>query len=210
MAQKKILRSKISEKVSAEGRVRTRARRGSIERALLGALVVGGLMPIALAVPKVLSLLKDEYRDAIFPPDPRQRLHETAARMKRKRWIAFETKDGRKHMRITEWGMREMESIRLGTYAIRQPRKWDGRWRMVMFDIVERRRKDREKIRSILLNLGLYRLQDSVWVHPFDFEEAIALLKTEFRLGENLLYVIVDAMDYDRRLRDYFDLPLAA
>ncbi len=201
---------KILAKSSTEARVRTRARRGSIERALLSALVVGGLMPVALAAPKVLSLLKGEYRDSIFPPDPRQRLHETAARMKRKGWITFEIKNGRKQMRITEKGMHEMKSIRLGMFTIPQPRRWDGRWRMVMFDIVERRRKDREKIRSILLNLGLYRLQDSVWVHPFDFEEAIALLKTEFRLGENFLYVIVDAMDYDRRLRDYFDLPLAA
>ncbi len=188
MVRQKIQQEKIPITVSTEGRVRARARRGSIERALLGALVIGGLMPIALAAPKVLSLLKDEYRDVIFPTDSRQRLHETAARMKRKGWVVFEMKDGRKHMRVTEKGMREITSIRLGTYTIRQPRKWDGRWRMVMFDIVERRRKDREKIRSILLNLGLYRLQDSVWVHPFDFEEVIALLKTEFRLGENLLY----------------------
>ena len=190
-----------------EERVRTRARRGAIQRALLGALVAGGLTSVARAAPKVVGLLKQEYLDAILPPDPRQRLHETASRLKRKGFVAFEMKDGRKQMRITERGMREIARIRLGTYSIRQPRRWDGKWRMVMFDINEHRRVDRAKIRNILVSLGLYRLQDSVWVHPFDCEEVIALIKTEFRLGENLLYVIADAIDYDRRLRDHFDLP---
>lgn len=191
-----------------EALVRASARRGAIQNALLGVLVVGGLMPVALAAPKVLALLKQEHMEGILPQDPRQRLHETASRLKQKGWIIFENTNGRKYMRLTEKGEREVTRIRLGTYSIPQPRRWDGKWRVVMFDIYERRRMDRTKIRLILSNLGLYRLQDSVWVHPFDCEEIIALIKTEFRLGENLLYVIADAIDYDRRLRDHFDLPL--
>lgn len=191
-----------------EAKVRGTVRRGAIRNALMSVLVIGGLMPVALAAPKVLALLKREHLDSILPQDPRQRLHETASRLKQRGWITFEIRNGRKQMRVTESGMREMARIRLGTYAISQPRTWDGKWRIVMFDINERRRVDRAKIRHILSDLGLYRLQDSVWVHPFDCEEVIALIKTEFRLGENLLYVIADAIDYDRRLRDHFDLPL--
>ena len=203
LAQKHIL-----EQHPTEDRVRTRARRGMIERALLSTLIIGGLMPIALAAPKVLTLLKSEYLESIMPEDPRQRLHETAARLKRKGWVVFEKHNGRNHLRITEKGTREMQRIRIGTYAIRQPKRWDGKWRMVIFDIPERRRVDRMKVYGILRNLGLYRLQDSVWVHPFDCEEIITLIKTDFRLGEKLLYVIADAIDYDRRVRDHFDLPL--
>ncbi|MEK7479899.1 MAG: CRISPR-associated endonuclease Cas2 [Patescibacteria group bacterium] len=192
---------------SLEKRARKRSRRGAIERAVLGVLTAGGLLTIALAAPKVLSLIKQEHLDALLPPDPRQRLQETASRMKRKGWITFETRGSRKHMRITDKGLREMARIRLGTYVIPKQRRWDQRWRIVIFDIRENRRADRIKLRTLLVQLGFFRLQDSVWVHPYDCEEVITLIKTEFRLGSSTLYIIADAIEFDRPLREHFGLP---
>jgi len=188
--------------------VRTRARRGALERALLGTLVTGALMTVAMAAPKMLSLVKKEHLDLVLPPDPRQRLRETATRLKRKGLVAFEKRNGRIHMRLTKKGAAEVERTRVGMYTIRRPRRWDGRWRIVIFDIREKRRADRTRVRHLLQGLGFHRLQDSVWVHPYDCEEVIALIKTELRLGADLLYIIADAIDFDRRLREHFDLPM--
>ena len=194
---------------SLEAVVKKRARRGALEHALLGTLALAGLLTVAATVPKLLSLVRDEHLELVLPQDPRQRLHETARRLKHKGLIVFEKKNGRIHMRITEKGKRELAKLRIGAYRIKKPRRWDGRWRIVIFDVRESRRADRARIRRLLLGLHFIRLQDSVWVSPFDCEEVVALIKQEYRLGPSLLYIVAAAIEFDRKLREDFDLPLS-
>ena len=53
---------------------------------------------------------------------------------------------------------------------------------------------------------GLLRLQDSVWVYPYDCEDIVTLLKTDFGIGKHLLYLIVDELENDKNLREDFNL----
>ncbi len=50
-----------------------------------------------------------------------------------------------------------------------QVKKWDGKWRAVIFDIEEKRRKSRDLFRRKLRELGFGMIQESVWVSPYDF-----------------------------------------
>ena len=77
-----------------------------------------------------------------------------------------------------------------------------------MFDIPERQRSLRREVRSLLIQLGFYRFQDSVWVYPYDCEEIIMLCKLEFGTGNHLLYLVADAVEYDIKIRKHFNLPL--
>ena len=52
----------------------------------------------------------------------------------------------------------------------------------------------------------MYRLQDSVWVYPYDCEDIIGLLKTDIGVGKDLLYMIADEIENDRHLRENFGL----
>lgn len=166
------------------------------------------MLTIAMMAPKILSLLKHEHLDYVMPADPKQRLRETMSRMKRKGWIRFEKIGSKRYPRLTARGHKQMRRVSLGTASIRKPLRWDRRWRMVIFDIEERRKSDRAKIRRLLHQLGFLRLQDSVWVHPHDCEEIIALIKTDMRIGRNVLYVIADAIEFDRPLRQHFGLSM--
>lgn len=49
-----------------------------------------------------------------------------------------------------------------------QKRRWDGNWRIVIFDISEKKRKVRDRLRAKLRELGLGMMQESVWITPFD------------------------------------------
>ena len=55
--------------------------------------------------------------------------------------------------------------------------------------------------------IGFVRLQDSVWVYPYDCEDFIALLKAELKIGRDVLYAIVDTIEHDKNLRQHFNLP---
>jgi len=85
-------------------------------------------------------------------------------------------------------------------------RRWDKKWRMLIFDIREERKNIREKVRRTLISLGFYRLQDSVWVYPYDCEDLVVLLKADFKIGKDLLYIISDEIENDEFLRKAFHL----
>lgn len=193
---------------SLEQSARRRTRRGLIEKTILGTLAIGGMLTVAMMAPKVLSLLKRDHLDYVLPADPKQRLQEVMSRMKKKGWVRFEESGGKRYPRLTVRGRKQVEKVSLGSIAIRKPLRWDRRWRMVIFDIEERRKANRKKIRLLLQRLGFLRLQNSVWVHPYDCEEIVALIKTDMRIGRDVLYVIADAIEFDRPLREQFELPM--
>lgn len=182
-----------------------RLRRGHLEAAILSALALAGIAAVAIAAPNALKLLKHIDPAWITKGDPRDRLYVVASRLKRKGLVKFEKVHGKTRMLLTEKGRAAAQRALLGTPLPRGMR-WDRKWRMLIFDIPEKRRGLRDKIRSILSGFGFVRLQDSVWIFPYDCEDVIALLKTELRLGIQMRYVIADAIEHDGPLREQFDL----
>ena len=64
----------------------------------------------------------------------------------------------------------------------------------------------RAKIRDTLQSIGFSRLQDSVWIYPYDCEALITLFKADLRIGKDMLYMIVDELEYDAPIRKRFGL----
>lgn len=191
---------------SLESRARTKRRRVQIEHIVLGSLAVAGALSFAILAPNAARLLKHVDISWAHKRDPRLRVRETVFRLKKKGLLIWNKEKDR--LELTARGHAEAARIRTGLVEIPKPRKWDGRWRIVIFDISEKRRGLRIRVRHLLERLGFVRLQDSVWVHPYDCEEIVALLKHDFKIGRELLYIIADAVEYDRPLRKHFELPL--
>src|SRR3990167_264677 len=99
-----------------------------------------------------------------------------------------------------------MQRLQIGALRIERPSTWDGRWRIVIFDIRENKSGIRTRVRRLLQQLEFLQLQKSVWVHPYDCEEIITLIKTDLHIGRNILYIIADVIEYDKPLRQHFGL----
>ena len=57
-------------------------------------------------------------------------------------------------------------------------KKWDSIWRIIIFDVPESKRRDRDFLRRELKWMGFKELQHSVWITPYDIEsELLCLLK---------------------------------
>jgi phenylacetic acid degradation operon negative regulatory protein len=68
---------------------------------------------------------------------------------------------------------------------------WDGQWRLVIFDIAERRRVERNLLRHQLRRRGFGCLQDSVWITPHPLDEERARLAGE--LADVKALLLLDA-----------------
>lgn len=109
-------------------------------------------------------------------------------------------------LQLTPKGETRLRQCKLHDYKIAKPKKWDKKWRMLIFDVQEERRFLRDKIRRTLVAIGFQRLQYSVWVYPYDCEDLITLLKADFKIGKDLLYIISDSIENDTWLKKCFNL----
>ncbi len=116
-------------------------------------------------------------------------------------------KDSRGKLSLTTKGQRLLVRYQLKELAIKKPKRWDGKWRMVAFDVWETRRSTRDLLRKILIDFGFVKLQNSLWVYPYDCEEIIELLRTHLRVSPAVYYFVVEKIDKDRWLRKHFGLP---
>ena len=121
--------------------------------------------------------------------------------------IEFERREGKSYARITPAGKRvlafEEQKTALNN---KKKRQWDKRWRVIIFDIPEKRRRTRDRLRITMRELGFAHLQDSVWVYPYDCEDLVALLKADLKIGAAVLYMVVEHIENDKRLRAQFAL----
>jgi len=71
-----------------------------------------------------------------------------------------------------------------------QKRKWDKKWRLVIFDISEESRHTRDLLRDKLKELGFGMLQKSVYISPYDFaQDMYEFLESKKLLGK--VYVLI-------------------
>ncbi|MEK7604475.1 MAG: hypothetical protein AAB442_01615 [Patescibacteria group bacterium] len=183
---------------------RKRKKKRDIQNVVLASIAVAGLIPLAAIAGNALQLLKYLPHDKY---NLRYRTKSAAGRLVAKGYATWIEKDGKKYLRITPAGREVFTFEQAKNALMNQKKKWDGRWRMVVFDIPERRRRIRNRLCVIMGEIGFVRLQDSVWVYPHDSEDFIALLKAELKIGKDVLYAIVDTIEHDTHLRRHFKLP---
>ncbi|MDP3645490.1 MAG: hypothetical protein Q8R25_00175 [bacterium] len=187
-----------------ESEARFERRKGYLQKALLSAVAVSGLLLVAVAVPNVLQLI-EKIPGKKFKFN--YRIKSVAARLVEQKLVRFVERGGKKYMEITEAG-RRMLDIQQQERALRKraQSRWDKRWRMVVFDIPEKYRKTRDQLRITLRSLGFVQLQASVWIYPYDCEEVITLLKSDLHVGYSVLYAIVEKIENDAPLKRHFNL----
>lgn len=90
--------------------------------------------------------------------------------------------------------LRLTEAGRLHALGGRDPeacwrRSWDGRWRLVLFDLPAAEGTQRNRLRNFLRSRGFGWLQNSVWVSPHPLAEQRALLAGSQINVESLLFL---------------------
>lgn len=181
-----------------EQRGRKRRKKRNLKYALLTAVKLTAIAGLALAAPNVPQSL---HKLGLLP----QMSNDTSVIKRARRKLLgqglLSERDGL--LNLTAKGSAVL-SILEAAEGLKKQRRWDGRWRVLIFDIPEYRKGVRDKIRRTLIHVGFVRLQDSVWAYPYDCEDLIVLLKADFKIGKDVLYMIVDELEGDYLLRKHF------
>lgn len=89
---------------------------------------------------------------------------------------------------------------------VASPPRWDGKWRLVFFDVPESRRAVRDYVRNILKRLGFKEFQRSTWMHPHKLPGFLAKMLADPQLRKYTRVITTSDIDYDDDLRRHFKL----
>jgi len=112
-------------------------------------------------------------------------------RLNKQEMITIREKDNKISIEITEKGKRRLLEYDFENIE-RKAKKRDGKWRLIIFDIPEDKKQNREAFRSKLVQLGCIRLQDSVFVSAFPCKEEVDFLCHYLEISD---YVTVASLD---------------
>jgi DNA-binding transcriptional regulator PaaX len=111
------------------------------------------------------------------------------------------------YIHLTEEGKKLDGWMQIDALKIKRPKRWDGRWRLVIFDISQLKKFYREAFRGKLKELSFYPLQKSVWIYPFDCRDEIELLRDFFGLSEKEVRLITcEGIGKDDWLKKLFSI----
>lgn len=112
----------------------------------------------------------------------------------------------RKGKRFVEQLMKRLH-IRMGTDGAVVREKWDGKWRILVFDIPEKRKRERQLLRYELCGCGFRRMQKSVWISPHQIDSSfIDRVNAIGKLGGNIEFVVAESISNEQKYKKLFGL----
>ncbi len=174
--------------------------RQNINSIVLGTVASAGLLGLGLVAPNAIGAM------AKLGLIPMRRQKEIINRARDRLVRQGLLKREGMFLALTKKGEKVLKMLEAREFQTNRPKRWDSRWRVLIFDIPEYRKSLRDKIRNTLRMIGFVHLQHSVWVYPYDCEDLVALLKADFKVGKDMLYMIVEELEGDYKLKSHFDI----
>jgi len=107
---------------------------------------------------------------------------------------------------LTEEGEKQAKMLDLlgSSIKFKKRKKWDGKWRIVIFDIPEKDRVFRDILREHLKALEFFKLQHSVFVSPYPFEKSILKLVALYKAEPYIRVITACKIDNEVRIKKHF------
>lgn len=167
---------------------------------LLGLGITAGVALFITSPYSLYYLVRGLHRYALRKSD----FHREIKRLRKKEYVSLTKSPQGWLVRLTKKGGKRLKGMQIQNLKILPEPKWDGKWRLFIFDIPETQRSARNLIRKKIKELGLYNFQRSVFVYPFDCREELELLSNYYNLSKYTTYAEADKIDIDRELKKYF------
>ncbi len=188
-----------------------RFRGKSLTREVLFMLAVGPIILSSFFLPNLPQMLKPliKWRKNWGKID-RKRIYEAIRRLNQKRLVELIEKGDKLYIKITASGKQLVKNFDYDNLQLPRLKKWDKKWHLIIFDIPNEKRRERQVFSTKLKDLGFYPLQESVFIYPYDCRDEIDFICEFLSIGRYVNYCIVESLDKrEGDLRRIFDLKLS-
>lgn len=145
---------------------------------LIGA---GGIILASATIPSLPMILVGAIK--LWEDVNRKDLGRIIKRLEKQRMISIREAGEKTSIEITEKGKKRLleydfENIKISS------KKRDGKWRIIVFDIPEGKKRNRDAFRKKLIQIGCIWLQDSVFICAFPCKNEIDFLSHYLEISD--------------------------
>jgi len=178
---------------------------GIREKQILFLLMTGAQLLLTYNSRKKLNILKSiPYQLEKIRKD---KIKEAINRLYHSKLIDFREKpDGDVVLTLTDNGKKKILIYNFDKIKLKRSSKWDGYWRMVIFDIPEYLKKERDFFSKKLKEMGFYSIQKSIFIYPYECKNELDFMIEVLNLRKFVRFILVKEIDIDLHLRKIFKL----
>lgn len=103
------------------------------------------------------------------------------------------------YARLTKEGRKKMHSLELESKTTLVNTSWDGFWRIILLDLPENRKSERESLRYLLKKAGFVCLKNSAWISPFPYEYLFTNIKKDLGLTTEMMIIVTEFLDEESK-----------
>jgi DNA-binding transcriptional regulator PaaX len=103
------------------------------------------------------------------------------------------------YARLTKDGRKKIHSLMLDSDTTLVNTSWDGFWRIILLDLPENRKSERESLRYLLKKAGFVCLKNSAWISPFPFEHLFTNIKKDLGLTTEMMIIVTEHIDEESK-----------
>lgn len=157
---------------------------------------------VSVLAPMFPYLVLKAYLKKVFEEEYKpQQLRNSVYYLKRRKFIAYKNKQ----FTLTKLGLKYLNRKSIEEIIIKKV-NWDGKWRVLTFDIPESQISARHIFRQKLKELGFFHFQRSVFVIPYPCEKEIDQLTSELGILEHVHVLRTERFRSDKVLIERFNL----
>ena len=169
---------------------------------LKGVLITGGVLA-CLVLPGMAVVL-----NMFLPKNKKQenKIKRSYDKLIKNEYLSIEEIKGETFLRITEKGEAYLMRADFDKLVLKNPKNWDKKWRVVMFDIPEKYFRERRMLSYKLFELGMYQYQKSVYIYPYDCTSVISFASKFLDVEKYVQQMTVTEIDNLPDLKKFFKL----
>jgi DNA-binding transcriptional regulator PaaX len=180
--------------------------RSALFDGMLRVVALGAITSTALLAPNAVQIFDKPLRSLGKNLDQEARYREMRRALQYLKQNRLVTEDYEHGITLTKKARKRLQKLDFEAITLPTQTTWDGRWRIVFFDIPEERKSGRDAFAGRLRHLGFRVLQRSVFIYPHPCRQEVAAIATYLHLEKYITYVEVTHIDKDASLRKAFKL----
>jgi DNA-binding transcriptional regulator PaaX len=103
------------------------------------------------------------------------------------------------YAKITAHGKTRLNTMTLESVDALVPQTWDGFWRIILLDLPENRKSERESLRYLLKKAGFVCLKNSAWISPYPYEHLFTNIKKDLGLSTEMMIIVTHLVDEETK-----------
>jgi len=99
------------------------------------------------------------------------------------------------YFRLSDEGKKRLNYNALDNDTTLVSNSWDGYWRIIILDLPEERKNEREALRYLLKKAGFVCIKNSVWISIYPYEHLFKNIKKDLDLSSEMMIIVTDNID---------------